>query len=162
MIVAFQMTIGKKFMVTCGALLLAALLQMAVGVVNFSPVRSGIRYMTTETVPGMTATTAILQDLYQLRGNFYRHMLSVDVAEMGRLEDENDAVVQQLKKSIQSYEATLRQDADRERIAQVDKLLQQTLQEWQQILPISREGRSGDANVAFTQKVLPLMNELEK
>jgi methyl-accepting chemotaxis protein len=156
------MTIGRKFMITCGALLIAMLLQMAVAVINFSSVRSGIHSMTTETVPGMAASTVILQQTYQLRGNFYRHMLSVDVAEMGRLEDENDAVVQQLKKSIQGYAATLTQEADRERIQQVDTLLQQTLQQWQQILPISREGRSGDANVAFTEKVLPLMNALEK
>jgi methyl-accepting chemotaxis protein len=149
-------------MITCGALLLAMLLQMAVAVINFSSVRSGIHSMTTETVPGMAASTVILQQTYQLRGNFYRHMLSVDVAEMGRLEDENDAVVQQLKKSIQSYESTLTQESDRARIAQVNSVLQQTLQEWQQILPISREGRSGDANVAFTAKVLPLLNTLEK
>jgi methyl-accepting chemotaxis protein len=162
MIVAFQMTIGKKFMITCGALLFAALLQMAVAMVNFSSVRSGIHYMTTETVPGMTETTAILQDIYQLRGNFYRHMLSVDVAEMGRLEDENDAVVRQLRKDMKTYEANLTQESDRERMAKVDTLLDQMLAGWQQILPISREGRSGDANIAFTDKVLPIMNGLEK
>jgi methyl-accepting chemotaxis protein len=163
MIVAFQMTIGKKFMVTCGALLFAALLQMAVAVVNFSSVRSGIRYMTTETVPGMTATTAILQDIYQLRGNFYRHMLSVDVAEMGRLEDENDGVVRQLRKDMKTYEAGLTQQSDRDRMAKLDTLLDQLLDGWQQqILPISREGRSGDANIAFTAKLLPILEELEK
>jgi methyl-accepting chemotaxis protein len=156
------MTIGKKFMITCGALLFASLLQMSVAIINFNSVRSGIHSMTTETVPGMAASTVILQDLYQLRANFYRHMLSVDVSEMGRLEDENDVVLQQLRKEIQSYESNLTQDVDRERVAKVNNLLQQVLQQWQQILPISREGRSGDANVAFTQKVLPLLSDLEK
>jgi methyl-accepting chemotaxis protein/methyl-accepting chemotaxis protein-1 (serine sensor receptor) len=63
---------------------------------------------------------------------------------------------------MQAYQANLTQDVDREHIARVDTQLQQMLQAWQQILPISREGRSGDANVAFTEKVLPLMNDLEK
>lgn len=159
---ALQMTIGKKFMITCGALLFAALLQMSVAMINFSSVRSGIRYMTTETDPGMSETATILQDIYQLRGNFYRHMLSVDIGEMGRLEDENDAVTRQLRKDMKTYEAGVTQESDRERMAKVDTLLDQMLEGWQQILPISREGRSGDANIAFTAKVLPILEQLEK
>jgi len=159
---ASHMTISKRFILTSSALLFASLLQATVAVTEFSSIKDGVHSMTTQTIPGMTQASLVLQDLYHLRSNFYRHMLSIDVAEMARLEGDDDAQLQALQKDIKTAELDATRDDVRQKMAQLEQQLQQVNQGWQQILPISREGRSGDANVAFTEKVLPIMTAMEQ
>ncbi len=156
-----QMTIGQKFMLACGTLLLTSLLQAVVAMVGFNAVRSGIQSMVTTTVPGIVSSSQILQDLYILRGSYLRHMLSTDIADMAKLEEEDTAALAKLRADMHSYEVSITQSVDRQNFERVKPQVDTMLQVWETILPVSREGRSADAYALYVAKMIPAMATLD-
>ncbi|CAN5532635.1 methyl-accepting chemotaxis protein [soil metagenome] len=155
------MTISKKFMVACGTLLFTSLLQAILAMVGFNAVRHGIESMVSTTVPGIVSSSQILEDLYVLRGDYMRHMLSTDVADMARLEDADASALRKLHEDMHVYEVSITQDVDRQNFARVTPEVEKMLQVWETILPISRQGRSADAYALYTVNMMPIMTNVD-
>ena len=113
------MTIGKRIVVTCGILIVAMVLQAVVALIGFAHIQTGIDVMANESVPGIVSSRALVSDIYHLRGNFTRHIITVDPSEMAGIERSDDDLLRTMHDDMRAFAATARTEEDRAALANV-------------------------------------------
>jgi methyl-accepting chemotaxis protein len=154
------MTISRKFIVTSGIMIAAVVLQAAVSLYGFSNIHRGIESMTNESVPGIVSSIAMARDFFQLRGGYMHHILSQDVRETETVERENDRLLSGLRDDMHAFELSINSDEDRQTLAKVRLLVDQYADEWQSVLPISRQGKSEEAATLYSAKTAQTVKDL--
>ncbi|RXH58625.1 HAMP domain-containing methyl-accepting chemotaxis protein [Granulicella sibirica] len=156
------MTIGKRIVVTCGILIVAMVLQAVVALIGFAHMQTGIDVMANESVPGIVSSRALVSDIYHLRGNFTRHIITIDPAEMASIERSDDELFRAMRDDMQAFSATARTEEDRAALANVQALTDRFLAEWQTVLPLSRAGKKSEAAAVYLKDTTPIISELNE
>jgi methyl-accepting chemotaxis protein len=150
-----NMTIGKRFIITSGALVFLCAILSGVAIVGFSGVGQDIHYLAARTIPGTTAALSITTDTARLRADYLEHMHEDDPAEMQRLEQDIASYNTRLAADMKSYESTILLPEDRENFAKLQPEIDAIDQEWLRVAPLSLAARNKEAYAAFKANVMP-------
>ena len=161
-----SMTIGKRFLVTSGILVLLCTAITAVAIVSLNGINRDVRSMSTDTIPAIVYASAIRNDVLALRGDFLKHIAESDKAMMVAEEQSianNDAhLTEDLKgyeDSIQ-YEDATAQTTDRDLVSKLEAEIAAVHQGWDKVRPISRGGKNVDAFQLYTAEVTPNLDQM--
>jgi methyl-accepting chemotaxis protein len=146
-----SITISTRILVACGILIAALVIQAGVALYGFSNVRSYIVASTTTAVPGMVAAGAMTQDLYRLRANVMRHILTVDPQDMAKREQDHANLLLEIHADSQKLAQSLHDDEDRQTLATVNSLISDYAAEAQGVFAVSRTGRKTEAAALYTK-----------
>jgi methyl-accepting chemotaxis protein len=149
------MTIGRRFIVTAGVLVLLSSLLASIAIVGFNGVSRDIHIIATNRIPGATYALSIRADVNRMRGDFLQHMHESDQAEMQKLEADIALMNDQLSSDMKSYEDAITVEEDRENFSKLKPELSAINEGWASVLPLSRATKSAEAYALYRTAVQP-------
>jgi methyl-accepting chemotaxis protein/methyl-accepting chemotaxis protein-1 (serine sensor receptor) len=159
---ASTMTIGRRFILTSGALILLSMVLAAAAWSGFARIGDGVHSLATDTVPGIRFAGAMGTDMATMGGNQLRHIVSSSPEEMKQLESTIDADRLQFAQDMKRYEGTINEEADRQNFAKLAPLVQALDKGWQDVLPVSRKATDNtEALKLYEVEVRPNVLELQ-
>ncbi len=150
-----EMTIGKRFIITSGSLVVLCISLSAVAIVGFNTVSKHVHSLATDSIPGIVYASALLTDVNALRGDMLRHVATSDHAEMEKLEATISTDIEHVNSDMSSYEAAITSDEDRQNFEKLKPLLAGMSQGWQKVLPLSHASKNGEAYLVYMSEVSP-------
>ena len=161
-----SMTIGKRFIITSGVLVLLSTANAVVAIMSLNGISKDIHSMSTDTIPGIVYASAIRNDVLALRGDYLKHIAESD--EDGMIAEEqsianNDAHLAEDMKGYENsvqYEDASAQTEDRELLGKLKPEIAAVHQGWEKVRPISRAGKNVEAFQLYTAEVTPNMDQL--
>jgi methyl-accepting chemotaxis protein len=149
------MTIGKRFIITSGVLVLLSAVLGVVAIVGFNKVTRDVHSLATDTVPGLLYSTSIQADINALRADYLRHFVVIDSNEMQKVDkltaDDEDRLTLDLK----AYEGTINAEEDRQNFAKLHPELVSFHEEWNKLLPLIQANRMAEAYKLYLAEVFP-------
>lgn len=145
-------TIGKRIIV--GFALLLALFAALAGSSWYQSEQLGKRLMTitTDSLPGVRLTGAILKDTIQYRVITLQHVMSTDAGEMASLDQAADRQAVTVEKTIAEYKATISAEEELRMVDAIEQTLQAYRTVARQLRAMSTAGDPGA--VAFSKGVV--------
>jgi methyl-accepting chemotaxis protein/methyl-accepting chemotaxis protein-1 (serine sensor receptor) len=154
------MTIGKRFIITSGVLVLLSVALATVAVLGLNNIGKHVHSLATDSVPGIVYASAIRGDILALRGDYFRHIAEDDPAVLALMEQsaaKNDAA---LVADMKEYEDSISSEEDRGNFEKLKPEIAAQRQGWEKVLPVSRTGDNAAAMAVYKAEVLPHMDRL--
>ncbi|MGB7190884.1 MAG: MCP four helix bundle domain-containing protein, partial [Acidobacteriaceae bacterium] len=101
------MTIGKRFIITSGILILLSTILAVVSIMGFNSVSTNATALETNAIPGILYASDLRADINDLRGNYLSNISSSDPAEIAKLEQNEAAVKALIAEDLKGYEPTI-------------------------------------------------------
>jgi hypothetical protein len=159
-----KITVGKRFMMTSGILLLLSMALAAVALVSLNKISSDAHKLATDSIPGTFYSAAVEGDALQLRGDYLRHIAETDPATMQEIERDIATNDDRLARDLKSYQETISGPDDQAQFDKMRPLLIAVQDGWEKVRPVSREGKNVEAfqlyNTYITPSMLPLKTQL--
>ena len=150
-----NMTIGKRFIITSGVLVLLCAILSGVAIVGFSGINRDVHSLATDTIPGTTYALAFSADAGRLRANYLQHMQEDDPAELQKLEQDSALTDARMAADMKNYESAITKDEDRDNFAKLQQQIDAINKGWARVLPLSRAMKDKEAYAAFKTDIMP-------
>jgi methyl-accepting chemotaxis protein len=155
-----HMTIGKRFMLTSGILLLMSTATAAVTLFGLNSITKDTHSLSADSLPGLNAASNIHSDIYNLRLSYMRHMVENDPAVMANEEATMSATTLRLNEDLKTYASTIVEQIDRENFNKLTPEIEAAQQSWLKVLPVSRTGNADATYALYKVELLPKMSQL--
>jgi methyl-accepting chemotaxis protein/methyl-accepting chemotaxis protein-1 (serine sensor receptor) len=155
-----KMTIGKRFIITSGVLLLLSTVSAIVTILGLSGIGSNVHSLATDSVPGLYDSAAMRGDVLALRGDYLRHIGETDEATMNQVEQQIVANQQKLASDMKSYDETINEEDDRANFAKLAPELAALYQGWDAVHSLSLASKNVEAFALYKSAMLPHMDAL--
>lgn len=156
-----KLTISKRFTITSGVLIVLAQIMVVISVTSLNRISDDVHTMQTDTIPGIEYASAIRGDLYNLRGDYLRHMHEPDQAGVSETESLIARDRQQLDQDLKAYDSQIVETNDRQNFDRLKSDIQGIDDGWQQVLPLSRAIRNADAYALYKKAITPHMDSVK-
>ncbi|MDP9050151.1 MAG: methyl-accepting chemotaxis protein [Acidobacteriota bacterium] len=154
-----HMTIGRRFIVTSGVLLLFTTALAAVAIFDLNGISKDAHSLATDSVPGLNDAATIQTDAYRLRLDYVHRMLETDAANMAQEEQTIGITSARMADDFKIYEATISQPVDRENFNKLQPEMDAVQLGWQKVLPVSSGSRTAEAYALYKVDVLPMASQ---
>src|SRR6185437_6096831 len=101
------MTIGKRFIITSGILILLSTILAVVSIVGFNSVSTNAGTLETNAIPGIVNASELRADINDLRGNDLSNNSSSNPAEIAKLEQNEADIKKRIDEDMKNYEPTI-------------------------------------------------------
>jgi methyl-accepting chemotaxis protein/methyl-accepting chemotaxis protein-1 (serine sensor receptor) len=155
------MTIGKRFILTSGALVVFVAAVAGVSIAGNSGIAKEVHSLATDTVPGIVYAGAVRGDVLALRGDYLRHIGETDHATMARIEQDIAADQTSLATDMGAYEESITQPDDRANFGQLKPEIAAVYQGWDQVHALSLAAKNVEAFALYKSAILPQMTVLQ-
>jgi len=155
------MTIGKRFIITSGILVLLSITLAGVSIFSLNGIGKGVHSMATDTIPGVVYAYAMDVDIANLRGDQLRHISSSDAADMQGWESKIAKDKEDFARDLKLYENSISQDEDRQNFSKLEPLANALYNGWEKVLPLSRASKNAEALELYTAEVSPSLLALQ-
>jgi methyl-accepting chemotaxis protein/methyl-accepting chemotaxis protein-1 (serine sensor receptor) len=145
------MTIGKKFTLTAGILLMALAIVGGVSIYNLASENQTTQVIVTDPMPGMATIAGARAAVLQIRGDVWRHIASSDASTKAKLDREIEDEAGKVNADLQAYEKTITTPEDRDLYNKVKDAWQRYAVAYAPALEMSRSGKSAEAEAQQTQ-----------
>ena len=108
-----QMTIGKKFALTSGGLIVLALAVGIISLYGLASLNGTVQSLTSDSVAGLDRITATQASVLELRGNVWRHIGALDEASRTKMDATFVDLNRQIENDLAEYEKTIFTPEDR-------------------------------------------------
>jgi methyl-accepting chemotaxis protein/methyl-accepting chemotaxis protein-1 (serine sensor receptor) len=156
------MTIGKRFIVTSGVLLIFCLAMTVVSALSLNSIGIYVHTLATDTTPGIVCASAINADAANLRADFVAHIASTDLAEMQQTEQLIATHRAKLAGDMKSYDDSITAEEDRANFENLKPDVAAVFLGWQKVLPISRAQKDEEAYALYRKELVPYANALAR
>lgn len=153
----FQMTIGKRFILTAGVLLALITMQGGLSLYLIHNLAKSVDTVVTDPLPGVYRISQVAISLQTMRGNAWKHMASVDAGQKAKAERENAEMKTTIEKDLSEYAPTITTAEDRELYSKIGPLIAR----YEDILsndvePLSRDNKLDDARARYMAEADPV------
>jgi methyl-accepting chemotaxis protein len=157
-----QITIGKKFSLTAGLLLVLMVALGTGALISINSLRQSLDTIMTDPLPGVYRISRVDSLIFQLRGDTWKHIAIADSNSQAAIEANIRKTGETVEADLQDYEKTIVTEEDRALYARIEPLFQRYLQVLEnEVLPLSRAGKSAEAEAKYMQAADPLHGELK-
>lgn len=155
-----RMAIGRRFALTCAALMVLTTLLAGISIYSITAVRNEVHQMANITVPSLTQAARVHEAVLELRGNYLRHIASDNREDMRKQEVASEKVKQQAYQGLGEFEKLIANPKDRELYNQAKSSFDGYLAAWEGVQAISREGKSKEAYDRYRAEIDPKIQVL--
>lgn len=155
-----QMTVGKRFVVTSGVLLLLSTVSTSVSVLGFNNVRHDIRSVSAQFMPAAMLSQTIDGDVMDIRVLYLRHLLA-NSGEEQKLDEALSNDYDKLAEDMKKYEGTISDSEDRDSFKQLSPELVGAIDGWEEVLTARQTSREAAYKV-YASEVQPHLDGLRE
>ncbi|SPE43408.1 Methyl-accepting chemotaxis protein [Candidatus Sulfopaludibacter sp. SbA3] len=156
-----QMTVARKFGAACTMLVLFTVLLGVVTSLNIGSIQTNLQAIVVDSLPGVYHISLLDSEVFELRGNYWKHIANTDKSEMAKIEKANELLKQKIRETMEGYEKTISQADDRRLFANIKAPYERYLAAWEQIAALSREGRTKEAMAKYMELADPAHAQLK-
>jgi len=156
-----QMTVGKKFASTSGALMALALVIGGISLRGLASLQDSVQLIVTDPMPGLDKMTSAEAALLELRGNVWRHIASSDQGDQAKMEGTFEDLKHKAEASLAEYEKTITTAEDRALYEKIKPAYQAYLQTLQRPVELSRARKQADSAKLLLEKAAPAFQAVE-
>ena len=156
-----QMTIGRKFSMACAALVFFTVVLGGVAIFQVGGIQTGMQGIVADSLPGVYQISALDSEVFELRGNFWKHIANTDRSAMARIDEANEQLKQKIQATLDSYEKTIVLPEDRELFSAIKAPYERYLAGWEQVAPLSRAGKAKEATARYMAVADPAHAQLK-
>jgi len=157
-----QMTIGKKFALTCAALMAFCLLLGGTALYSIKRLDAALQEIVVDSLPGVERIAGVRGMVLELRGNAWHHLAIQERQRKDEMDRINEALEGKIDQSLKAYEATIPQPEDRAMFSRLGPLCSRYLQEWDSARGISLEGKNVEAQAQYMAKCDPAFRDVKR
>jgi methyl-accepting chemotaxis protein/methyl-accepting chemotaxis protein-1 (serine sensor receptor) len=139
------MTVAQKFSAACAALVLFTVVLGAVVIYEVGGIQTNFQAIVVDSLPGVQQIGALDSEVWELRGNFWKHMANSDKADKAKVETANEQLKQRIQDTLTAYEKTISKPEDRQLFAAIKAPYERYLEGLAQALPLSTAGKNKEA-----------------
>jgi methyl-accepting chemotaxis protein/methyl-accepting chemotaxis protein-1 (serine sensor receptor) len=154
----YPMTIGRRFTLTSGILLLLSAALALVSLLTLSAVQTNVRALSNGSVPGLVHSSGIRGDLLKVRGDYLLRIGQTDPAEATKAEGKVLADTARLTADMKVYEAGILSDADRRNFDQLTPEVAAVQTAWDKALLLCRASQNAAAIAVYNAEITPHMD----
>jgi len=147
-----QMTVGKKFASTGGALMALALALGIVALYGLGSLQDSVQLIVTDPLPGLDKIASAEAALLELRGNVWRHIAESDRGDKAKMEATLDELKRRMEASLAAYDKTITTAEDRALFEKIQAAYQAYLQTLERPLELSRAGKLAESARLLAEK----------
>jgi len=140
-----SMTVAQKFSAACAALVLFTVVLGAVVIYEVGGIQTNFQAIVVDSLPGVQQIGALDSEVWELRGNFWKHMANSDKADKAKVETANEQLKQRIQDTLTAYEKTISKPEDRQLFAAIKAPYERYLEGLAQALPLSTAGKNKEA-----------------
>ncbi|HUI57426.1 MAG TPA: methyl-accepting chemotaxis protein, partial [Bryobacteraceae bacterium] len=144
-----QMTVGFKFALTSGALMMLAVVLGMVSMWGLGSLESSVQLIITDPLPGLETMGNVESALLELRGNVWRHMASPDPASKAKMEGTFADLKHQIENSLAAYEKTITTAEDRALFGKIGPAYQHYVEAIRAPVELSKAGNTAEASAKY-------------
>ncbi len=156
-----NLTIGKKFSFACAVLVLLVVVLGGVFAYSISSINTNLQAVVTDSLPGVYRISAVEATMYQIRGNFWKHVANDDPAVKAQCEQKIEALKSQVLSSLTEYEKTITTAEDRQQYDKIKPGFEQWFASWAPVAELSRAGKRQEAAAKYFGQSDPVFLPLE-
>ncbi len=154
------MTVGKRFIITSGVLLLLSTLSTLISVLGFNNVRRDTKAVSAEFVPGAMLSQTMDADVMDIRVLYLRHLLA-NGAEEQTLDEALSSDYDRLAADMKRYEGTISDNEDRDSFKQLSPELVGAIDGWERVLTAKQTSKD-EAYKVYASDVQPHLDSLRE
>ena len=147
-----QMTVGRKFALTSGALMALALVLGVVSLYGLASLQSSVQLIVTDPMLGLDKMNAAEAAVLELRGNVWRHIAASDQGDKAKMESTFDNLKRQAEASLAEYEKSITTAEDRTLYEKIKPEYQAYLESLQRPIELSRAGKLAESHRLLVEK----------
>jgi len=156
-----EMTIGKRFIITSGVLLLFITILATVAGLSLNKISADAHMLATDSLPGTFYAAAIQGDELQLRGDYLRQISETNPATIQEIEQNIVTNNEHLAEDLKNYQATITEAGDQTDFDKLKALIAAVQQGWDKVRLVSRAGKSVEAFQSYNTYIVPPMLPLK-
>lgn len=153
-----EMTIGRKFAVTSGALIAAMALTGVFAIYNLGRLNRITQQIVDDPLPGMATMSSAEASLLAIRGDIWRHIASADLSLKARIENHVETARETVNRSLAAYEKSIHKENDRELFNRLRLSVNRYLEVLPPIIATSRAGDAIEARRRYDETAAPLFD----
>jgi methyl-accepting chemotaxis protein/methyl-accepting chemotaxis protein-1 (serine sensor receptor) len=158
----FDMTVGRKFAASSAAMGLLTLILGGIALYNISGIQKNFHEIAKDSLPGVYEIGRVDSMVWELRGNYWKHMASTDKNLIAQTDSANAQVVQKAEAALSAYEKTITNDEDRRLFEAVKTPFERYTAAWEsQVAPISRQGEPSQAIAKYMEVCDPVHGQFK-
>ncbi len=150
-----QLSVGRRFMIVSGVCLALLALLATLAVLSLQSSQATTRSLAAKVIPAVRLSTAIGSDVNRVRGDYLRHLGTVDKTDLPRVEAMMQTDQAKLNEDYKSYGAVILSPADQEQFVTLGRDIDRYGEEWGKVLPQSRGGQPGEALKVYLRDAFP-------
>ncbi len=133
-----------------------------VALYNIHTANESIRSFVVDAVPGLHYSAQLQALIYRFRGNCWKHIAGIDAAFMAEVDRANEDVKREIDAAMHNYEASINLEEDRRQFAAVRPAYERYLRDWDEVRPLSLQGKNEEAGASFNAKATPSLEAVTK
>ncbi|HEY0163693.1 MAG TPA: methyl-accepting chemotaxis protein [Edaphobacter sp.] len=147
------MTIGKRFIVTAGVLMVLTAIMAGIAIKGFNGVSAEVIGLTTDTIPGMVYGNAMNYDVADMRVWQLRYITSANQTDTQQIAQELAKVREKFSQDEKSYETYLVQDQDKQNFARLRTYVENSDNGWAKVVALHNSNKVAEAANLYTSEV---------
>jgi len=156
-----SMTVAQKFSAACAALVLFTVALGAVVIYQVGGIQTNLQSIVVDSLPGVAQVGALDSEIWELRGDAWKHIASSDKADKDKVEAAIDQLKQRIQDTLASYEKTITKPEDRELLSNIKAPYERYIEGITQVLALSQAGKSKEAAAQYMATADPAHAQLK-
>jgi methyl-accepting chemotaxis protein len=140
-----QMTIGKKFALTSGMLILWTVVLGVVSLTGLGTIADRVQSLGNDALDGVSTSGQMESALLAMRGDILEHVGSKDSSRMVALENDIGKLKEEIAAGFAAIEQSIATEEEREIIGGLRPALERYYRLWEEVVPLSRGSGNEEA-----------------
>jgi methyl-accepting chemotaxis protein/methyl-accepting chemotaxis protein-1 (serine sensor receptor) len=149
------MTIGRRFILTAGILVLLVAIMASIAISGFNGIGKEVNAMMADSFPGVIYGTAMNYDAAEIRVCQLRYLMATNAEDMQRIAEEIDKDRQDFKQAMKNYEPSAVQEEDKQNLAKLKAFVESIDDSWPKVVHLRNSNKMDEANKVYSDEVRP-------
>jgi len=154
-------TVATRFSTTCAGLVLLTLILGSVTIYQVGGIQTSLQAIVGDSLPGVYQISMLDSEVFELRGNYWKHIANSDKTAMANIESANESLKQKIQDTLRSYEKTISGEEDRRLFANIKAPYERYVAAWEEVAPLSRAGKTAEAVAKYIAVADPAHAQLK-
>jgi methyl-accepting chemotaxis protein len=148
-----QMTIGRKFALTSGMLILLSIVLGVASLVGLNSIGKRTKLLSEDALDGVSTSSKAESALQEMRGDILKHIGATSSSQMAPIESHINTLKQEIATSLAAVANSIASDEEREIVRKIQPAIDRYYQLWDEVLPLSRASKNEEAYKKFVDGV---------
>jgi methyl-accepting chemotaxis protein len=149
------MTIGKRFIITSGALVILSSVTALVAIMSLRGIGRDVHSVSEVSVPELLSSMSLRADINALRADYMRHFAATDPGDIQKMDQLTASDESSMTEDLKAYAASIDTEEDRQGLATMQLEFRAFHDGWNNVVPLVSAAKMADAYSLYLSGTYP-------